>query len=318
MIDEPEAGRLSPATTPKAEDVIRKAAGETKADFDVIATGYGLLEGPTLLGDDAILVSDVHQGGVHRIDLDTGEGVVVHPFRRGIGGIALHVDGFVMTGRDVTVRSVEPDGEFRMTLLERDEESGILGYNDLVTDVRGELLVGSIGFEVSAGYRRDRPGTLFRIRLDGQSDVLDDDVLLPNGLALSSDGRNLYACDSLRGVIFRYILAEDGSVVEREPFWEFDKGKLDGVAIAEDGSLWVAVAEYGAVAVIAENGALVALHEFPISMITSVCFGISARSPVIFITTGGASEDSALGGALLRMDSPVRGSRPHVAKVRGA
>jgi sugar lactone lactonase YvrE len=68
--------------------------------FDVLAHGYGLAEGPCPAPDGSIFFSDV-MGGVYR--WADGEGVsTVVPSRRGVGGIALHVDGgLLVTGREL-------------------------------------------------------------------------------------------------------------------------------------------------------------------------------------------------------------------------
>ena len=71
------------------------------ARFDVLASGYGLVEGPTEDSDGGIAFSDVLGGGVYRVDAG-GAITTLVPKRRGVGGIALHADGgVVVSGRDV-------------------------------------------------------------------------------------------------------------------------------------------------------------------------------------------------------------------------
>ena len=120
--------------------------------FDVIASGYGLVEGPTIAPDGGVYFSDVLGGGVYRAEPSGAIDTVV-PKRRGVGGIAVHADGGVVcSGRDI-VRV--HDGE-TTTLFTAD---GILGWNDLCTDAQGRVYAGALRFAVfdrdaTAGARR--------------------------------------------------------------------------------------------------------------------------------------------------------------------
>src|SRR5688572_11654660 len=70
-------------------------------EFETLASGYGLVEGPTVDADGNLYFSDVIGGGVYRLDAAGGIDTVV-PKRRGVGGIALHADGGVVaSGRDL-------------------------------------------------------------------------------------------------------------------------------------------------------------------------------------------------------------------------
>src|SRR5262245_14607313 len=109
--------------------------------FEVLASGYGLVEGPNEDAAGAIVFSDVLGGGVHRVDPSGAVSTVV-PKRRGVGGIALHADGGVVcSGRDIVhVR----DGVTR-TLF---GIPGLPGWNDLCTDAAGRVYAGALRFPV--------------------------------------------------------------------------------------------------------------------------------------------------------------------------
>ena len=103
------------------------------ADFEELAHGYGLVEGPTVTADGHLVFSDVLGGGVYQLAPDGSVATVV-PKRRGVGGIALHADGgVVVSGRDIVHVK---DGETR-TLLHVD---GAAGWNDLCTDAAGRAM----------------------------------------------------------------------------------------------------------------------------------------------------------------------------------
>ena len=124
--------------------------------FELLASGYGLVEGPTLAPDGGLYYSDVLGGGVFQL-ASSGSITTVVPKRRGVGGIAAHADGGVVcSGRDlIHVR----DGVTR-TLFAID---GLPGWNDLCTDARGQVYAGAVRFRVFDRGVTVVPGECWRI-----------------------------------------------------------------------------------------------------------------------------------------------------------
>jgi gluconolactonase len=259
-----------------------------------------------------MLVCDVTEGGVLEIDLTNGEARTVVEHRKGIGGIALHARGLIITGRNVCLK--EPSGATTV-ILAPDVERGVQGFNDLVVDARGRIYVGAMCFRVADGYEAARPGLLYRIDVDGSAHVIDDDVLLPNGIAISPEGDRLYHSDSLRHVVWTYPVGPDGELGKRTVFATVPRGMTDGLAIGEDGSVWVAVAQAGLVLGFNRDGSLRHGLCFESPEVTSVCFGQSAGASDLYVTTGPERADPALRGALLRVPLHVGGLRRPRAQV---
>ena len=68
------------------------------APLELLAHGYGLIEGPRMDAGGNVYFSDVTNGGVYCRRTDGSVDTVV-PRRRGVGGIALHADGgLVLSG----------------------------------------------------------------------------------------------------------------------------------------------------------------------------------------------------------------------------
>jgi gluconolactonase len=214
------------------------------------------------------------------------------PHRRGIGGMALHVDGgLVVGGRNIAFKSF--DGKRSQVLLDNDATKGGIGFNDLTTDTAGRLYVGSLGFRVFGGGE-PKPGHLHVIDLDGGMRTLSDGVMLTNGLGFSPDGKTLYHCDARADVIRAYDVTEDGATGAWRPLAETEAGATpDGLAVAEDGSIWVAIAHGGCVRVFEPDGRERTRIEVPIPMVTSVCFGGADMKDLYIVTgsRGGPRED---------------------------
>jgi len=266
-----------------------------------LTQGYGLVEGPTVEPDGSLVFSDVVRGGVHRLRPDGSVEVVVE-HRRGVGGIALHAGGgHVVSGRNI---SWKRDGETTV-LLDRDHEG--MSFNDLTTDPDGRIYVGSLLFDpLDAGSPR-QAGNLHLIDLDGSSRVVHDDVRLTNGMGVSPDGTSLYHSDTEAHAVWRYDRAADGSLSNRRPLHQWDeRGQPDGLAVAADGSVWVAMAASGEVVGVGPDGDVVATIAVEVPMVTSVCFGGEGLAD-LYVVTGDRGAPADVGGAVYRMPAPVPG-----------
>ncbi len=280
-----------------------------------IATGYGLVEGPVWHDERGLLFSDVQFGGVYAVNAHKDvSSVIAH--RRGIGGMAIHTDGgLVVSGRNISLKKF---GDTKsILLLDRDPDNGNVGYNDFTTDRAGRIYAGSLGSSpVFDDGLEPRAGNLYLIDLDGTSRIVADDVQLTNGLGFSPDGRTLYHADSRRQQVYRYDVKRDGELTPREIFCEFTNGAPDGLAIAEDGSVWIADANGGGVAVYEATGVRRrSFIEVPEPMCTSVCFG-EAGLRTLYIVTGSNGVEGDRRGGVYRCETKVSGVPIPLARVR--
>ena len=172
--------------------------------MEELATGFGLLEGPTVDGAEGIYFSDVLQGGVYRWSPAGVEQVV--PKRRGVGGIVLHEDGgLVVTGRDVAhIR----DGDTRVLL----DVDGVTGFNDLGTAPDGSVYVGSLRFMPFKG-EQPVPGEIWRIPPEGERAARRGRRPVGERDRLLSDGVTAYGSDYARSCVLAWDVAADGSLL---------------------------------------------------------------------------------------------------------
>jgi xylono-1,5-lactonase len=278
-----------------------------------LASGYGLIEGPVWDSGRGLYFSDVLNGGVYLLGHD-GEATLVLPRRRGVGGMALHASGgLVMSGRDVSYAPLAETGGAVLLTTEA-ASPGAIGFNDLTTDKAGRIYVGSLAFRVFGG-EAPKPGHLHRIDLDGSTTVLSDGVLLTNGLGFSPDGKRLYHSDSRAPGVRVYDVAADGSVGPWRLFADLGEGSVpDGLKVASDGSVWVADARLGRVAVFEPDGSHRLDVAVPLPMVTSLCFGGDDLRDLYIVTgsDGGPHADCA---TLFRTRVEVPGLPLHPARV---
>jgi xylono-1,5-lactonase len=277
-----------------------------------VATGYGLIEGPVWDPAKGLYFSDVPNGGVHLLDR-AGKISLVVPKRRGIGGMALHANGgLIVGGRDIACVSLA-DGLTR-TLLPLDKIPGATGFNDLTTDSAGRIYVGSLAFKVFGG-EEPKPGHLHVIDLDGTMRTLSDGVMLTNGLGFSPDGKRLYHNDARAGHVRVYDVNADGSVGPWKTFASLAPGGVpDGLKVATDGSVWVADAHGGRVAVFEANGNHRQDIAVPLPMVTSICFaGDDLRD--LYIVTGSRGGPHENCGSIFKTRVDVAGLPLSPARV---
>lgn len=278
-----------------------------------IADGYGLIEAPVWHTELGLLFSDVINGGVYHVD-PRGRVHVVFPHRRGIGGMVLHCDqGVVVSGRNISFKRF---GEDESTLLlDRDPENGNVGYNDITADEQGRVYAGSLGSSpVFKDGREPQAGDLYVIDLDGSSRIVAEDVMLTNGLGFSPDGRTLYHSDSRQSHVVKYSVLQNGDLGHKKVFAEFENGAPDGLAVAEDGSVWIALAGGSGVSVHSSSGGRLDFVEIPLPMCTSVCFG-EPDMKTLYIVTGSNGVEGDNRGAVFRYRTATSGLKVPVARV---
>jgi gluconolactonase len=268
--------------------------------WDVIAHGYGLTEGPTIAPDGSLLFSDVLGGGVYRVT-SSGDVDTVVPKRRGVGGIAVHVQGGVVcSGRDIV--HVDAYGNTR-TLYHRD---GIAGWNDLCTDASGRVYAGALRFAVFDPNAEAIPGELWRIEREATAEVALDGVVHANGCALSLDGNTIFLSDTRS----RRLIVFDGAKGNRCDVDVSAYGHPDGMALDEAGCVWLALVS-GGIGRFTPAGVLDRRIEVPSAVTTSVCFD----GNTLYATTGGHSEKPELAGCVLRTEVDVTGAPVHPARI---
>ena len=266
--------------------------------LETIASGYGLLEGPRVDAANNLYFSDVTNGGVY-CRAASGEISTVVPRRRGVGGIALHADGgLIISGKNVCHVK---DGNTRI-LFQGDD---IPGFNDLFTDSQGNILVGSLRsdpFKLKAQV----PGELWRLEGEDSAAELYGDVGITNGIGFSPDGSKLYHSDSVPRHIILHDVADDGSMTNRRVLASLpDDWVPDGLAVDEDGCVWVAV--YGGSCALryTPDGQVDLRVEVPAKAVTSLCFGGPDRRD-LYIVTADNTDDPERKGTIFhtRVDVP--------------
>ncbi len=272
-------------------------------ELEILASGYGLLEGPRVDERNRLYFSDVTRGGVYRRDAGGAVETLI-PGRKGVGGIALNEGGgLVVSGRTLALWN-ESSGESRDVFASY-EDKPLIGLNDLTPDDRGSVWVGSLEFDPFSNVK-PVPGFLYRVDPGGKVSRMWEGIELANGLGFSPDGKLLYHGDSTTKAVWVYDVGVDRTVSDRRVFAKLPEGWPDGMAVDVEGGVWVAAVFYGEVVRFRNDGTLDRRFKMPAKMVTSLVFG-GADLQDLYIVTADNTDDKAREGTVFRTRSDIPG-----------
>ncbi|HEY8399381.1 MAG TPA: SMP-30/gluconolactonase/LRE family protein [Flavihumibacter sp.] len=100
---------------------------------------------------------------------------------------------------------------------------------------------------------KEGKGQLWRIDPNGSTHLLDT-LGTANGVEVSPDNKRLYVNESVQRRIWVYDLAPDGSVSNKQLFFEFPDHGMDGMRCDQKGNLYVTRFGKGTVVILAPDG----------------------------------------------------------------
>lgn len=201
--------------------------------------------------------------------------------RKTIGGIAFNEDGRIICSGTGGLIWLDLETGRSGPLLDSIDGQPIGGINDMIADRRGGLYFGMV--DHPSMFRGEPMGASALCRLDasGEARVLREGMRFANGFGISPDGNRLYFNDSSVGTR-SYAIALDGSLSDDTFLCEY--GDCDGLALDDEGAVWIARIVSGTIARIMPDGTLRGEYPVPGGHPTSLCFGGSDRRD-LYVTT---------------------------------
>jgi gluconolactonase len=220
------------------------------AAIERLATGMRWCEGPVWFGDGRYLLwSDIPNNRIMKWEEETGAVSVYRQPSNFANGHTRDRQGRLVScehgGRRIT--RTEYDGTVTV-LMDSFEGKRLNSPNDVVVAADGAVWFTDPPFGILGNYEghKAEPELGQNVyRLDpasGEAIVVADDILGPNGLAFSPDGRSLYIVES-RGVPNRkirvYDVVDEGrQIANGRVFLDAGRGTPDGIRCDADGNLW--------------------------------------------------------------------------------
>jgi lactonase len=247
-----DAQTRGPVPIPPSERALQAVVAELW--FKVSNEGL-VLEGPAFDRAGNLLFCDVSDRRVLRLTPDRQLTVVTDTGTFAPGGLAIHRNGRIfIAALDIggalgCVLAVEPNGSGLRTVIPSD--AGFMP-NDLVFDAQGGCY-----FTDFRGASTDPIGGVFYLAPDhGSITPVLPRLAMANGVALSPDGRVLWATEFSRNLLHRVELA---NATTAAPFgtavaYHFTGPAPDSMRADADGNLYVALYGQGRVLALNRNG----------------------------------------------------------------
>ena len=207
-----------------------------------VAGGFGFTEGPVWDPRGFLFVSDEEQNKIFRVFPDGRREVV---FETGDpDGSTLDRNHKLITTASVlrALVEVQADGSYRV-LADKYEGKRFNSPNDVVLGPDGALYFTDPTLDLPKGEKQEIPFQgVYRLASDGSVRLLTQELVQPNGLAFSPDGR-LYIDDSRTREIHVYDVGPNGDLQNGRLFGKEEgpprSGVPDGMKFDRKGNLFV-------------------------------------------------------------------------------
>ena len=203
------------------------------------------LEGPSFDQRGNLYVTDIPYGRVFRIDA-AGEWTLVAEYDGWPNGLKFSPDGrIVITDFKHGLVQLDPASGRISPLFEAAGAQPFKGVNDLCFAANGDCYFTDQG---QTGLQ-DATGRVFKLAADGALTCLLDTIPSPNGIVIDERAGHLLIAVTRAQQIWRIPLRRDGVIAKVGVFAQLHGGLggPDGLALGEDGSLYVAHTGFGSV-----------------------------------------------------------------------
>lgn len=259
-------------------------------------------------------VSDQRGGNIYAINTATGAYTIVaeksggaidlaKKFNMGPNGHVPYQNGDTLVARqDVRdIARLHRSGRFT-SLLSNYAGKRFNAPNDLLIGRDGTLWFSDPTFSTPPGERELPYAAVFRYRKGILNPVITD-MTLPNGIAMSPNGRTLYVANTGPTKYIRaYNVARDGTLSSMRVFLEFPadpavRGSPDGLKVDGRGNVWTTGP--AGISIVSPAGRVLGRVQFS-QFVSNLAFG-GTDFRTVFITSG---------SSIYRIDTIVRGQAP--------
>jgi sugar lactone lactonase YvrE len=255
---------------------------------------------------EELLWVDILAGRVHMARI--GADGLLGPVRtvdvgRHAGAVAPAAEGGHIVAATTGFLHVDDAGAVR-ELVQPEAGRADVRMNDAICDPQGRFWAGTMAYDEAPGA-----GRLYRLGLDGACALVLEGLTISNGMGWSPDGGTMYLADSGVGDVYAFDFdAGTGDLSHQRTLVHVTQpGVPDGLTVDDEGNLWVALWDGGAVACFDAEGALRATVQVPVARPTSCAFG-GNDGATLFVSTSReglgptALERQPLAGHVLRVD----------------
>lgn len=252
------------------------------ATLQKLAGGFEFTEGATCAPSGDVFFVDQPNNRIHRWDVEKGElSTFMEPAGRA-NGMCFDAEGTLFACADETnaLWAISPDKQIRV-LVHEFEGKLINSPNDVWVHPDGSLYF-TDPFYKRAWWTHTAPTqdgeNVYRLSPDRKTlQRVASDLVKPNGIAGTPDGKHLFVADIGARKIYRYDLQPDGTLAGKRLFCE---ALSDGMTLDTEGNLYTTS---NGVLIFDKTGKHVQTIEVPENWTANVCFGGKDRQ-TLFVT----------------------------------
>ncbi len=249
-----------------AEDVVAPGA-----ELELLSRGFSFTEGPAVDAEGNVYFTDQPNDRILCWDTQDILSVFLKPCGRS-NGLYFDKQGHLLACADEKNELWRIDKQGRHTVLVKDYQGKLLnGPNDLWIRPDGGLYFTDPFYKRpywNRGPKEQDGECVYFLSADGQTlRRVADDLVQPNGVIGTPDGKTLYVADIRAGKTYAYAIQPDGSLTNKRLFCELGS---DGMTIDNEGNVYLTGR---GVIVFNAQGEKIRQIDVPERWTANVCFG---------------------------------------------
>lgn len=269
------------------------------------------------------IIADLGEGAIwdhkeqkfHWIDIEGGKIFTFDPLNDHIRTIPIGQrigtvvpstkEGYLIVALQNGIYSLDLESEALDLITDAPFDSAVVRFNDGKCDPAGRLWVGSMALDAAPNA-----AALYRLERSGSITQVLDNITTSNGICWSADNKTMYYIDTPTQVVQAFDYDQSTGVIKNGHVvidLKEEPGSPDGMAIDEDGKLWIAL--YGGSCVVCcdpDTGKFINKVNVPAKNVTSCAFGGRDLTTLIITT------------ASIRMTEKEQQNYPHAGSVFAA
>lgn len=220
----------------KQDKVTAQVAFPEQYEVVKVAGPFKFTEGPAIGPNGKIYFSDIPNSRIHVIDPTTGTCEIHRNDSNKANGLAWTPnDGLIACEGGAGRVTIEFEPGVQKTLVDRFEGKRFNSPNDLSLDGVGGFYFSDPRYGDRGDMEMDIEGVYY-VNRGRQVKRVIDDLIRPNGVQLSNDGKTLYVSDTGANRIFAFDVKGPGNLANKR---EFAGIGSDGMTIDEQGNLYL-------------------------------------------------------------------------------